>query len=458
MSYFGGMTKGLSDGYQLAFRASDVTSVPMKKAIAEWFELYYRKEGNKQEDPCQQIAHTVVQKITKAVFSEYTCSSKSDFASGILSALEKKSAEGMQLALIGGECFLKPVPDPAKKGFYFTVLPRTRVLIFGRDDAGNVTDIGTAAVTVQDKWYYTLLERRTVDARGFLTIRNTLYRSYSDNALGQAVPLSTLPQYADLPEEYTFSEPVGSVGLVSVRTPTVNCVDGSADAVSIYAAAVGLIRNIDRNEAQLNGEFERGTSRIIVSADMLHKDKDGRLTFDDTTFVGLDDDQETVGVTIFSPALREQSFLARKQEYLRNVENVVGLKRGLLSEVEAAERTATEITSSAGEYNLTVIDFQRVWEGAMREALRLCGILGKLYRVPGAQEITEDQVAISWGNGILYDEEKVGKEMLSQVQAGLLQPERYLGWYYDLPCETSAQRAKIRKEYMPEVVDEPEDE
>lgn len=59
----------------------------------------------------------------------------------------------------------------------------------------------------------------------------------------------------------------------------------------------------------------------------------GRRKFSDNVFVGLDDDIENVGVTIFSPALREQSFLARKQEYLRNVENVIGLKRGLLSEV-----------------------------------------------------------------------------------------------------------------------------
>lgn len=53
-------------------------------------------------------------------------------------------------------------------------------------------------------------------------------------------------------------------------------------------------------------------------------------------------------LAIFSPALREQSFLARKQSYLRAVESIIGLKRGLLSEVEEVERTAKEIISSAG--------------------------------------------------------------------------------------------------------------
>lgn len=438
---------GFVDGCQAAFGAGDITSTAMKRAIGEWFRLYYHREATDGADPCQQIPYTIVRRLTKTVFSEYRTVSGDPFVTGVLSALEKKSAEAVQLALIGGESFLKPVIVDG--GFRFVAIPRTGVLVFGRDASGALTDVGSVERTVQGKFYYTLLERRTVDEKGYLTIHNRLYRSYSDGALGQVVPLATLAKYEGLPESYTFREPVKSVGLVSVRTPMVNCVDGSQDAVSVYAAAVGSIRNIDRNMAQLNGEFERGKSRIIVSADMFRKDEWGRSVFDDTTFVGLDEDPETVGVTIFSPELREASYLAREQALLRSVENVIGLKRGLLSQVEAAERTATEITSTEGEYNLTIIDFQRMWEAAVWEALRLCGVLGRLYRVAGAHEVSADAVAIGWGNGILYDEEKIRARMLSEVQAGLLQPERYLGYVYELPCETAEQRAAIRAAYMP---------
>jgi A118 family predicted phage portal protein len=229
----------------------------------------------------------------------------------------------------------------------------------------------------------------------------------------------------------------------------VNCIDGSADCVSVYAAATGLIHNINRNEAQLNGEFERGESRIIVSGDML---KQGKLQ--DHLFVGLDEDQETVGITPFSPSLREESFLARKQEYLRNVESVIGLKRGLLSEVEAAERTATEITSSAGTYNLTIIDFQKEWERTVLEALRLCGVMGKMYKVPEAHEVQEDAVSISFGNGILYDETKTWEDYKAMVAAGLLRPEIALGWRFDMPTETEEDLAAIRRKYMPVVIEE----
>ena len=416
----------LTDTYQSVFQAADITTDAMKHAIADWYDLYFYKTATDKEDPCQQIPYTIVRKLTKTAFSEYTVAGKDEFTQAVLDALNKKRDSAMQKMLIGGECLLKPVPT--ENGFRFTVVDRASVLVFGRNDEGNMTDIGTSEVTVRDKYYYTLLERRMVDEKGFLTIKNYLYKSSTESSLGEPVPLNSMQEYANLPDRYTFPKPVGSIGLASLRAPMENCVDGSCDAVSVYAAAAGLIHNINVNEAQINGEFERGESRIITSSDLMKRDKNGRRSFSDHVFVGLDEDPETVGITIFSPQLREQSFLNRKQEYLRNVESVIGLKRGILSEVEAVERTAKEITSSEGDYALTVVDFQNVWEEAAREALRLCGILGQMYHIPGAHEINDNDASFSFGNGVLYDEEKTGAELLKQVQSGLLQPERYLGW------------------------------
>jgi hypothetical protein len=65
-------------------------------------------------------------------------------------------------------------------------------------------------------------------------------------------------------------------------------------------------------------------------------------------------------------------------------------------------RTATEISASEAEMNLTVMDFQGMWETAVHKAVWLCALLGQLYDVPGAADA---EVTVSWGNGILYDEE-----------------------------------------------------
>lgn len=427
--------------YQQAFGAADKTSRPMRKAVKEWFRLYYQQQPDSGSDPCQRIAYTVVNKLMKTVFSEYRTVCDDPFVRQVTDQLDRVKKEAVQLALVGGESYLKPLPTA--QGFRFGVIPRDNVLIFARDARGEILDMGTVEVSTAGRYYYTLLERRTVDEKGYLTITNHLYRSYSDTQLGQEVALSEHPLYAGLPQRYTYEAPVGSVGLVRLRTPMVNCVDGSREGVSVYAAAAGLIRNIDRNEALLSGEFERGQSRIIVSRDMLGSDQQ----LADNIFVGLDDDPEHIGLTVFAPALREQSFLRRKQEYLRNVETVIGLKRGMLSDANMEDRTATEITASEAEHNLTVIHFQQMWQDALLQAVALCAILGRLYGMPG---VADAPVSIDWGNGVLYDEDKLWQTYREMVKDGLLRPEIALGWRFNLPVQTEEDLQAIRKKWMPQ--------
>lgn len=422
--------------YQQAFGAADITTDRQKKAIQRWFRLYY---GEGEGDPCQRIAYTLVSKLTRTVFSEYQVQSDDPFGKAILRGLDGCRSQAVQLALVGGESFLKPLPQP--DGFRFAVIPRCNVLVFGRDMEGNITDMGTVAQSSAGNRYYTLLERRRVDENGYLTIENQLYSSGDRQNLGSRVPLAQRPEFRDLPDSFTFPQQVYSVGLVRVKTPMLNCVDGSRESVSVYAAAADLIERIDENESQLCGEFRRGQSRIVTSRDML---RDGELT--DELFVGLDEDMDRVGIHIFSPELREEAYRSRKQEYLRNIESVVGLRRGMLADVNVDKRTATEVSSSDGEFNLTVMDFQRMWEDTMGETARLCHILGRLYGIPGAKL---SQLKIDWGNGVLYEEDKHWESCLSMVDKGLLAPEVALGWRFKLPAGTPEERKVIRERFMP---------
>ncbi len=428
--------------YEEAFGAADKTSAAMKEAVKNWFGLYYGQSGG---DPCQRVAYAVVSKLVRTVFGEYQTTARDDFSRAVLKELNEKARQAVELALVGGECYIKPCLSQA--GFSFALIARDNVLVFGRDTTGRVTDMGTVERTVNGRHYYTLLERRTVDSQGYLTIQNKLYRSLNSQHLGVAVALDSHSDYAELPDSYRYEEPVGSVGVVQVKTPILNCVDGTADGVSVYGAASGLIGAIDENEQQLRQEFIRGQSRIIASRDLLKDDGTGNLSLEDHLFVGLDEDPEQVGITIFSPELRQKSYLERKQEYLRNVESVIGLKRGMLSDANVEDRTATEIASSAGDYNLTVMDFQRMWERALRECLALCVKLGRLYRVAGVPERTE--LSVDWGNGILYDEDAVWESYQKMVAAGLLKPEIALGWRFNMPADTPEQQQAIRARLMP---------
>lgn len=427
-----------------AFGAQDVTSEAMRNAISEWFSAYYDRAATQDSEPCQRVAYTVVNKLVRTIFGEYAPAADGSLGKQVLQALEGLKEEAVQLALVGGECYLRPVFQNGK--LHFLTVPRDRILIFARDLRGVPTDVGCAARTRRGNRYYTLLERRTLDEKGYLTVKNQLFASGRADALGSPVALSSLPEYEKLSAAYTYARPVGSVGLVRLKTPMLNCVDGSADGVSVYAAAMGLIHAVEENEAQLRGEFQRGQSRILVSRDLLDRDK----KLSDHLFVGLDEDPDRVGITIFAPTLRQQAFLDRKQEYLRNIESVVGLKRGMLSNISESHRTATEIAASAGDYNLTVMDFQRMWVVALQEALELSAVLAQLYSLP---EQEPGKVSVDWGNGVLYDEDTQWEAYRLMVADGLLKPEIALAWRFNLPMQTAEDLAAIRTKYMPEVID-----
>ena len=423
--------------YEQAFGVWDRTTTAMRRAIERWFTMYYDSAENKTVDTCQRIPYTVVNKIVKSVFGEYQVSARTPLGQNIVRNLDEKKRLALQLALVGGACYIKPCP--VGEGFSFTLIPRNQVLIFGRDGNGNPTDVGLVEKRVEDTYFYTLLERRRVDADGFLTITYRLYRSRDGQNLGAEVPLQNVPAYAHLAESYCFQKPVGSVGLGELKLPILNCVDGSYDGVSVYAAAEGLIRNINRNEAQLNGEFSRGESRIIASKDLL----DGEMGLQDHLFVGLDEDPERVGLTIFSPQLREESYIARKQEYLRDVESVIGLRRGMLSDANVQERTATEITASAAEFSLTVLEFQMMWQQTLEKVLALCHTLAELYDFSNGDV---GEVTVDWGNGTLYDQEKTWADYMEMVSKGILKPEVALAWRFGLSGES---QQAIREKLMP---------
>lgn len=445
MSVISALFDNKTYSFEDAFKARDITTPEMRESIKSWLNMYFSAERSKDVDDCQRLPVVIVNKLTKTMFSEYEASGDGDFAAKLLSALDRVKLKATQYMLIGGECLLKPVPY--SEGFYFVPIRRDCFCPLARGENGALTSVGTAEFTQEGGKYFTLFERRTAGER--LTIENRLYMSRDRQTVGTQVPLNTLEKCKNLAPVATL--PIKGLGLVSLRTPLLNTVDGSADAVAVYAPAEKLIRNINRNERQLNAEFENGRSRIIASADMFRRDENGRRVLRDDVFTALENDPEDSGITIFSPELREQSYLNRKNEYLRNIESLIGFKRGILSEVEAAERTATEITSSEGDYNLTIIEFQTVWENAVRDAAALCRELGRIYRVPGAVEVKPEELVIDFGDGVLYDRDKTWTEYKEMVQMGLIKPEIAVAWYFELPHKTPTDIEKIRKDYMPEI-------
>ena len=454
-AFFRALTKTESSDLQRAFGAPDITSEQMKQAIIEWFLMWFQRGACDCEDPCQRLPYTIVSKLCKAIFGEYD--SRLQLREGQRSEgplqymddarkrLDAIKTEIMQWGMVGGAVLVKPILT--QQGIDWRYIRRDGYIVLGRGADGGLTDICSSEKTAAGRSWYTFVERRTASAEGLL-IRNKLYCSSNPETLGRNVPLDTLPQYGNLQAE-SFFPGIGGVGLVQMRMPMVNCIDGSHDGISLLEPVQGLIHAINRNEYQLNREFELGRARVIASEDMLRSYNDKKRLVDDL-FVGVADDPARVGLTIFAPELRNANYEQRRQAYLKAIENLLGIKRGILSDVEAAERTATEINSSAGDYAVSIMELQSLWYDTLQEALKLADEMLRLYGYYTGSVWDPKLLAVTWGNGVLYDADKEWAERRQMVADGLLKPELALAWKFDLPCETEADLAAIRQKYMPE--------
>lgn len=448
---FRALTRQEAVDMQRAAGAPDITSQEMQHAIAGWLDMWFQRKPNDCEDPCQRLPYAIVSKLCKAVFCEYDsrlqdATGKLQYFDDARKRLDTIKTDIMQWSMVGGAALVKPIMTA--RGIEWRYIRRDGYIVLGRDADGALTDICTSEKTAKGKGWYTLIERRAATGNGLL-VSNKLY--FSDNAatLGRLVSLETLDKYKGLQEKYLFPGITG-IGLAEIKMPVANCVDGSHDGISLLEPVQGLIHAINRNEYQLNREFELGRARVIASADMLHSTANGKK-LDDDLFVGMEEDPSRVGLTIFAPELRNANYEQRRQAYLKAIENLLGIKRGILSDVEAAERTATEINTSAGDYAVSIMELQSLWYDTLQEALQLANQLLVLYGFCPEGTWKPEFLTVTWGNGVLYDADKEWAERRQMVADGLLKPELALAWKFDLPCETPKDLEKIREKYMPEM-------
>lgn len=350
--------------------------------------------------------------------------------------------ENMQEGLGLGSFVLKPIGDG---GSEFVAADKFIPITFGDD--GKPLDIGFLTVKrVGESDYFTRFERHYF-TNGNLTIENKCFHSQDPSDIGQTCSLEEVPEWATINPGPVIYPGMQQMDFGYYRNPIKNRIDGSACGVSIFEAAKGRIRKADIQGARLDWEYDSGERAIHVDDRALKKDRKtgrfGMAKLNKRLYRGLnlDDGKDKELYKEYSPEMRDEAYKRGLEEYKREIEFIVGLAYGDLSDAQEVEKTATEIKiSKARKYN-RVTAIQSNLEECLEDFAAGLAFYNGLYT-------SGYEFMCKFNDSILTDEESERQQDRQDVSMGVMSHLEYRMKWYNEDEETAAENLPEQNSVM----------
>ena len=346
--------------------------------------------------------------------------------------------ENLQSGLALGSFIIKPLG-----GSEVEYVTADKFIPINFDSRGRLVDvIFIETKKEKENSYYYRFERHKLDEIGLL-ITNKAYHSASNTTIGKQVPLSTIDEWANLPEEIYYPG-VEKPDFGYYRNPIKNDIDGSFCGVSIFDSAIDLIKKADKQFGRLEWEFESGERVIHVDIAAMQPQATidgGRTTWkmpelNKRLYKGLNlqPGQNEELYKEYSPEFRDENIINGLNAMLRRIEFNVSLSYGDLSDAQYVEKTATEIkTAKKRKYNMVT---------AIQKNLKDC-LEDLVYALAFYNALTKSgyEFICNFKDSILVDEEAEREQDRQDVAMGVLGRDEYRAKWHNESIEEA--RSKL---------------
>lgn len=296
---------------------------------------------------------------------------------------------------------------------------------------GDITSAIFSEIKVKGDIKYTRLEYHNWTP-GAYTISNYAYKSntakmigYSDD-LGKRINLADVPEWADLSEELTL-EGIERPLFSYFKIPQANNLENSSPlGVSVFSRAIDLIKEADKQYSRILWEYEATEVAIDADSSMFRRNSNGEYEIPQgkkRLYRLLDMENNNSTWNVFSPAIRDSSLYNGLNQQLRKVEFNCGLSYGIISDVQEAEKTATEIKTSKQRLYSTVKDVQKSLEDALEG---LIYSIDKWSILAGFTPSLKYETTFNWDDSVVIDKDSELLAMQQDVASGLIRPELYI--------------------------------
>lgn len=420
----------------------------MQKSIDVWSKIYSGvppwADGNiKELNLGAGIANEIARLVTLEMKSEVTGSERAEHINGIYQEVLLNIRPQIEKACALGGIAIKPYIADGKVQFDFA--DSTYFYPCEYDSDGDITAAVFVAKKTVGKKYYTKLEYHRFE-NNTETIINKAFCSPNSDYLGNRVELSAVSEWATLPEEFMINN-IQRPLFVYFKMPFANEVDPNSPlGVSVFSRAVELLEEADRQWSRLLWEFEGG--ELAIDADMSYldiTDDDGnRIKMPQTRkrlFRGLNTIGDKEFYNVFSPQIRDVSYINGLNTILRRIEFNCSLAYGTLSDIQSVDKTAEEIKASKQRSFAAVSDIQQSLERTLRKLIYIIDVwvgIGK------TAPMGDYEVSFEWDDSIVTDRKAEFEEKQKLVMMGAMPLWEFRMWYFG---ETEEQaKARLAEE------------
>lgn len=352
--------------------------------------------------------------------------------------LIKKLPETFEKALALGGMIIKPYISNNQVYLDFNYQGEFYPISF--DDDGNIIDIAFFDQFTSGKYIFTKVERQTFSQeKRCVVVENKAFKAQirseddeEEQELGQEIALSSIERWNGISEEPVLVGNTDKPLYGFFRVPFANNIDMKSPlGISIFAPAVKLIRQADMQFSRLDWEYNGGQLAIDVDPTAL-KFTEGYYG----TMAEMDNLQDRLYRKLdmgasdtykaWSPALRDDNYMQGLNFYTNKIEDIIGLARGTLSQVEAEARTATEIKLLKQRTYITVSALQDALESCLLDVVYAMNIFVDLY---GLASEGDYDTNIEWKDSILTDTDTELEQKLNLQNAGILSKAEVRAWY-----------------------------
>jgi len=414
-------------------------SEKMQSAIEAWTLLYQDKapwlsDGNGTEVRSMKLpavlSGELARMVTLEMKTELSGSERADFLNAVYQKLIAAIRPHVENACAKGGLVFKPFVTDGK--IEVDCVGAESFLPSDYDSDGEVCGGAFISRLVRDGKIFTRIEWHYYKDTVY-HIQNMAYVSEHEGSIGRMISLSAVPEWETI-EEHAEIKGMKRPLFSYFKMPFANKIDpDSPMGVSVFANAISLIEDADRQYSRFLWEFEGGELAIDADVDALQYDKkhpNGRLPKGkERLFRGLDVQRDGNGLyEVFSPTLRDESLRNGLNEILVRIEDACGFARGTISKLDGTvEKTAEEIKISRQRTYALVCDTQKALQHALEGLAEAMDALCDLYALCPAGKVS---ASFEFDDSVICDRAVEFSEKLQLVSAGIMKPHEFRSWYF----------------------------